>query len=1028
MTIAGSTNGTQTNYQMPFEARFGNNYITPKGDGWVTSMRNTPSSTVYNGYTYQVFQGPKTTGDGDPYITRMNNTTGVWDTPVKVGVNNAGVGDLIATPVVLVRTDGGKAGKILVVWGGDSGAGHLRDIQWSESTYAENITAWGTAASVGFTDGQWYNLFQAATGDIYIHAFSTTTGQYKRVSRKMVSGGSTWGTQTTIYDLTGITRDVHAGQPAYDSVNGIFWFPVVAGNVLVATHYHYLWVVGFKPSDGKFYDVAGNGITPTLTSSNLTNAAYKYQIFVWDGVNQRTLDEPSIALDSNGYPHVSYEYSEDVGNTVWAERYVSWNGSAWSSPNTVTGGVGGITGQIFWNAVNDLDIIGASTSIGANKDFLKYHWNGSNWTTSYILTNESMPDTLQFNNVNKVESYTSNFKVTFANWDTGSTRTNQRLYGYGDAGIVQFKGPGFLMMNGNGQTDFGDVRFTNSTGNETLAYWTESEHDSQYMSGIVKIDSIAGSPTSTTVYGYYGNVAASASSNPNGTFAQFDNFERGNNGDAIGGNWTGVTGNVSINTSIFNGGTRSGRWTTGGTNGLAAIPYTANNATDILVYIYKTNAAAFNLAHGDDSHTIYIQITSAEDVTYYNGASFIDTGLNISPDTWQTINVDNVTWGNPTTYTITINGLLSASASTTYISNDADNALRFDTSVGHLYVDDLFVSKEVSPEPVWLSSGDEESSAPPTVTTQAVSSIGLTTAIANGTITATNGGNATSVFVQYGTISGNYTANFTESGNYGAAAFTVNMTGLSAGTTYYARVGAANSFGTGYGGEVNFNTTSTGNGIFNPATGIGISANVTVAVVPDNANPYVWMVGNSMSYANYLKIIVNGVEKLWYQPVAIISGTILPDRDGTKDGDITWGANPSGVSASFGALTSTTVVTTNTTSTGYVGSFLGDNVSAGTSPTLNDAQTAVQSDWLYLFIKPFADTSGTQAVWFYWFGTILAAIVGFVFAYRTKHLLIAAIAFDIPFGYGITKGYIPEWVIIVLVLWTIGAVVQEARM
>jgi hypothetical protein len=130
----------------------------------------------------------------------------------------------------------------------------------------------------------------------------------------------------------------------------------------------------------------------------------------------------------------------------------------------------------------------------------------------------------------------------------------------------------------------------------------------------------------------------------------------------------------------------------------------------------------------------------------------------------------------------------------------------------------------------------------------------------------------------------------------------------------------------------------------------------------------------------------------------------------------------------FGYLASTTVVTTNTTSTGYVGSFLSDNVSAPDNPTLAQAQTAVQSDWLYLFIKPFADISGTQAVWFYWSGTILAAILGFVFAYKTKHLLIAAIAFDIPFGYGIAKGYVPSWVIIVLIIWTIGAVIQESKM
>jgi len=38
---------------------------------------------------------------------------------------------------------------------------------------------------------------------------------------------------------------------------------------------------------------------------------------------------------------------------------------------------------------------------------------------------------------------------------------------------------------------------------------------------------------------------------------------------------------------------------------------------------------------------------------------------------------------------------------------------------------------------------------------------------------------------------------------------------------------------------------------------------------------------------------------LWFQPNAIIEGTTLPDRAGTEDGIITWGANPAGISISY---------------------------------------------------------------------------------------------------------------------------------
>lgn len=208
-----------------------------------------------------------------------------------------------------------------------------------------------------------------------------------------------------------------------------------------------------------------------------------------------------------------------------------------------------------------------------------------------------------------------------------------------------------------------------------------------------------------------------------------------------------------------------------------------------------------------------------------------------------------------------------------------------------------------------------------------------------------------------------------------------------------------------------------------------LSANLTgtTVSVPDNANPYVFF-SNAVPYIGSINMTVAGANTLWYEPNDIIIGTVLPDRAGNMNGDITWGSNPTGVTATFGGLTSTQVITTNTTSSGYIGNFMPSDVGQLNSPTLNQAELAVESDWWYPFIKPFADTSGTQAVWFYWAGTILWAVVFFILAYRTRHLLLAAIAFDIPFGYGITKAFIPEWAIIILALWTVGAVIQEVRM
>ncbi len=108
----------------------------------------------------------------------------------------------------------------------------------------------------------------------------------------------------------------------------------------------------------------------------------------------------------------------------------------------------------------------------------------------------------------------------------------------------------------------------------------------------------------------------------------------------------------------------------------------------------------------------------------------------------------------------------------------------------------------------------------PTVTTQAVSAVGSTTATGNGNITVTGGENATKRGVVYdinsygnpGNVSpvvSSYDYYEEELGSFGTGAFTASLTGLDLGKTYYVRAYAYNSEGYSYGVEVNFTTDLT---------------------------------------------------------------------------------------------------------------------------------------------------------------------------------------------------------------------------
>jgi len=98
----------------------------------------------------------------------------------------------------------------------------------------------------------------------------------------------------------------------------------------------------------------------------------------------------------------------------------------------------------------------------------------------------------------------------------------------------------------------------------------------------------------------------------------------------------------------------------------------------------------------------------------------------------------------------------------------------------------------------------------PTVTTQAVTAIGTTTATGNGNITGLGVPNPTEHGVCWNTtgtptIAGSKTAQGSVSAT---GAFTSHMTGLSPNTPYYVRAYATNTVGTSYGNQVSFTTGS----------------------------------------------------------------------------------------------------------------------------------------------------------------------------------------------------------------------------
>jgi len=95
----------------------------------------------------------------------------------------------------------------------------------------------------------------------------------------------------------------------------------------------------------------------------------------------------------------------------------------------------------------------------------------------------------------------------------------------------------------------------------------------------------------------------------------------------------------------------------------------------------------------------------------------------------------------------------------------------------------------------------------PVLTTTAITSITITTAVSGGNITADNGSSVTARGVCWGTVTNPTTANNKTTDGTGTGSFVSNLISLQPGTIYYVRSYATNSVGTSYGNEIIFTTT-----------------------------------------------------------------------------------------------------------------------------------------------------------------------------------------------------------------------------
>lgn len=261
---------------------------------------------------------------------------------------------------------------------------------------------------------------------------------------------------------------------------------------------------------------------------------------------------------------------------------------------------------------------------------------------------------------------------------------------------------------------FNDLRFTAADGFTLLDYWVESlsgTTPNQLATIWIEFDSIGTS--ATTFYVYYGKSDAAAVSNGANTFIVFDDFERGSNNDAVGGDWIVKAGSTVISTEQAYSGTRSGKLVAAATIPELTIALNAASCEyAIQCRLWKTDIGEVTpFGHGNGSKRIVVALSADEIWQYWNGSAFVSLAVSGAHSQWIHAEIANIDFlaGTADLY---YNGSLIAAGVPMHDPSTAledINRIRgTNTTNGNSWIDNFIVRNWRSTEPAWGSWGSEE--------------------------------------------------------------------------------------------------------------------------------------------------------------------------------------------------------------------------------------------------------------------------------------------------------------------------------
>ncbi len=288
----------------------------------------------------------------------------------------------------------------------------------------------------------------------------------------------------------------------------------------------------------------------------------------------------------------------------------------------------------------------------------------------------------------------------------GSSAGNQTNY---QMNITVINGSGTdsgatLYIDNKARSDFGDIRFINSTDYE-LDYWIEKNYTGENATFWVEIPFIS-NVTDNTIYIYYGKNDATTTSNGTNTFIFFDDFL----GVALDTNKWSSIGSVSVSDSICTV-TRSG----GINSWIKSLDFVSTNDTATRSYYRPVTRRVWMQNAYDDDNTMSIHHISTDDALEITseeaGTNEQDRPETTDHTNYRTYEIRRIGGTSHEFYKdSTLLGIHS-----TYIMEENANItfLTWNDNGNNIKIDWVLVRKIIGSEPSHEDWGSEESSSYP---------------------------------------------------------------------------------------------------------------------------------------------------------------------------------------------------------------------------------------------------------------------------------------------------------------------------